>query len=75
MINQEIKKYKNKYNNQITSSRVKTTNEGYALQVTMDEGLFLLGAMKFDHNGKNITTDKEMKDLQGMVEFANSLDN
>ena len=74
MTNQEIEKYKNKYDNQITSSRLKTTKDGYVLQVTMERGLFILGAIKFDHNGKNITTDKEMKDLQGMVEFANSLD-
>tara|TARA_R100000541_G_scaffold34777_1_gene43148 strand:+ start:349 stop:576 length:228 start_codon:yes stop_codon:yes gene_type:complete len=75
MITDEIKMYKDKYSNQNTSSRLKTTKDGYVLQVTIDGGLFLLGQMKFDHNGKNITTDKEMKDLQGMIEFSKSLDN
>tara|TARA_R100000734_G_C3263712_1_gene61623 strand:- start:60 stop:284 length:225 start_codon:yes stop_codon:yes gene_type:complete len=74
MITEEIKKYKNKYSNQNTSSTLKTTKDGYVLRVFCD-GIFLLGQMKFDHNGKNITTDKEMKDLQGMVEFSKSLDN
>tara|TARA_B110000908_G_scaffold168712_1_gene224204 strand:- start:1388 stop:1552 length:165 start_codon:yes stop_codon:yes gene_type:complete len=54
---------------------LKTTKDGYVLQVTIDGGLFMLGSMKFDHNGKNITTDKEMKDLKSMIEFAESLDN